>query len=71
MDLNCVDEIITISTEDAISRAKRLSTEQGLLVGISSGANVLAAEKWIEKWNPDGVVITILCDRGERYLSCF
>ena len=36
----------------------------------SSGANVLAAERWIEKNNPTGVVVTFLCDRGERYLSC-
>jgi cysteine synthase A len=42
----------------------------GLLVGISSGANILAAERWIEKNNPEGSVVTILCDRGERYLSC-
>lgn len=43
----------------------------GLFVGISSGANVLASEIFLEK-NPDlkGDIITILCDRGERYLSC-
>ena len=33
------------------------------------GANVLASERWIEQNNPDGVVVTILCDRGERYFS--
>lgn len=71
VELDKVDEIILVSTQDAKDRAKRLAKEQGLLVGISSGANILAAERFIEKYNPDGCVITILCDRGERYLSCF
>ncbi len=63
------DDIIEISTEDAKERARRLATENGLLVGISAAANVLAAEQWIEKNSPQGVVVTMLCDRGERYLS--
>ena len=71
VDLKEVDEIIVISTQDAKDRAIKLARENGLLVGISSGANILAAERFIEKYNPEGVVITILCDRGERYLSCF
>ena len=69
VDLNKVDEVITISTEEAKERALRLAKENGLFVGISAGANVLASERWIEKHNPDGVVVTILCDRGERYFS--
>ena len=36
---------------------------------ISSGANVLASEQWIDNNNPEGIVVTILCDRGERYFS--
>ena len=64
-----VDEVMTISTEDAKERSLRLAKENGLFVGISSGANVLASERWIEKNNPDGIVVTILCDRGERYFS--
>ena len=71
VDLNKVDEIITISTEEAKERALRLAKENGLFVGVSAGANVLASERWIERNNPDGIVITILCDRGERYFSCF
>jgi cysteine synthase A len=63
------DDIIEIATEDAKERAKRLAMENGLLVGISAAANVLAAEIWIEKYKPSGNVITMLCDRGERYLS--
>ena len=71
VDLDKVDEVITISTEEAKERALRLAKEKGLFVGISAGANVLASEQWIERNNPDGVVVTILCDRGERYFSCF
>ena len=70
VDLNVIEEIVTIKTEDAKERARRLALEHGIFVGISAGANVLAAEKWVEKNNPDGVVVTFLCDRGERYLSC-
>ena len=58
-------------TQDAIDRAKRLARENGLLVGVSAAANVLAAEQWIENNEFDGVVVTFLCDRGERYLSVF
>ena len=71
VDLDKVDEVITISTEDAKNRALRLCKENGLLVGISAGANVLAAEQYISKHNPTGIVFTSLCDRGERYISCF
>ena len=69
VDLDKIDEILTISTEDAKSRCKSLALENGLLVGISAGANILAAERWVEKNNPSGIVFTILCDRGERYSS--
>ena len=71
VDMDKVDEVITISTEEAKERSLRLAKENGLFVGISSGANVLASEQWIEKNNPDGNVYTILCDRGERYFSLF
>ena len=69
VDLDNVDEVLLVKTDDAIERMKQLH-QRGLLVGISSGANVLASERWIEKNDPDGIVVTILCDRGERYLSC-
>ena len=69
VDLDKVDEVITISTEEAKERALRLAKENGLFVGISAGANVLASEQWIKRNKPDGVVVTILCDRGERYFS--
>ncbi len=69
VDMNCVDEIAAISSQDAIDRAKRLAKELGLFVGISSGANVLAAERYLEHHKVDGIVVTLLPDRGERYLS--
>ena len=71
VDLDKVDEVITISTEEAKKRALRLAKDNGLFVGISAGANVLASERWIEQNNPDGIVVTILCDRGERYFSLY
>ena len=71
LDKSIVDDVIYVKTKDAIARAKRLAKEKGLLVGISSGANVLAAERWVEENNPERPVVTILCDRGERYFSCY
>tara|TARA_Y100001973_G_C5200098_1_gene336984 strand:- start:806 stop:1654 length:849 start_codon:yes stop_codon:yes gene_type:complete len=69
LDTSQMDQIIKIKTNDAIDRASRLARENGLLVGISAGANVLAAEKWIEEHKPEGIVVTVLCDRGERYMG--
>lgn len=70
VDKRVIDGELIVSTEDAKARANKLARENGLLVGISSGANVLAAERWIKENNPRGIVVTFLCDRGERYLSC-
>jgi len=63
------DHVISISTAAAKRRAQKFARTHGILVGISAGANLLAAEKHIEQYNPGGSVVTILCDRGERYLS--
>ena len=71
VDMDKVDEVITISTEEAKKRSLRLAKENGLFVGISAGANVLASERWIEQNNPNGIVVTIICDRGERYFSVY
>ena len=62
VDLDKVDGIIPISTEEAKERSLRLAKENGLFVGISAGANVLASERWIKENNPDGIVVTIICD---------
>ena len=47
----------------------RIQIFEGVVISISSGANILAAERWIEKNQPSVIVFTILCDRGERYTS--
>lgn len=63
-----MDLVISIKTDDAMKRMKRFWRETGLLVGISSGANILAAESYYEVKKPKGAIVTILCDRGERYM---
>ncbi len=63
------DEVIGVRDEDAFAMTKRLSREEGLLVGISSGANVFAAVKVATQLGPGKRVVTMLCDTGERYLS--
>lgn len=67
LDVDLLDEVITVKSDDAIEMARRLSKEEGLLVGISSGANVVAALKMQEKLG--GNIVTVLPDTGERYLS--
>ena len=69
VDLNFVDEIKTVHTECAKKIARHLAMKYGLFVGISAGANVKAAFEWLRDNNKKHA-ITILCDRGERYLSC-
>ena len=70
VDRDRMDDIIVVSTEASINRAKQFSKETGILVGISSGANILAAEK-ISDTIRSGQIITMLCDRGERYMSIY
>ena len=60
-----------IKTNDAIVKAEELARETGILVGISSGANVLAAEEYLRRYVVSGIVVTMLCDRGERYMSVY
>lgn len=64
-----IDQVIRVKTPDAIRRAHELGTEEGLLVGISSGANILAATELAREMGPGHTIVTVLCDRGERYLS--
>ena len=68
LNTSIYDDIITVSDTDAISTAKLLARQEGLLVGISSGANIFAANQ-ISKKYPNKKVVTILCDTAERYLS--
>jgi len=69
VDTDEIDQVIRIKTADAIKRAHELSREEGLLVGISSGANVIAATALARELGPGHTIVTVLCDRGERYLS--
>ena len=64
-----VDEIQTVTSEEAVAMARRLTREEGLFAGASSGANVVAALRVAERLGPDATVVTILCDSGLRYLS--
>jgi len=69
LNRSVLDEIMTVRDEDATATARRLAREEGLLVGISSGANVWAACRVAESLPAGQVVVTVLCDTGERYLS--
>jgi cysteine synthase B len=63
-----VDEVIEVSEEEAKAMTQRLASEEGIFAGMSSGGSVLAAIKVAEKLEK-GVVVAIVCDRGDRYLS--
>ena len=63
------DEVIGVSDEDAVAMTSRLTREEGVLAGISSGANVHAAVEIARQLAPGRRVVTTICDTGERYLS--
>ncbi|MEA3498082.1 MAG: cysteine synthase A [Campylobacterota bacterium] len=70
LNTDIYDDIVKVSNEDAIDTAKDLAKKEGLLVGISSGANIWAANKLASlEENKDKKIVTILCDTAERYLS--
>lgn len=70
LNLGMVDEVLTVSNEDAILTAQRLAREEGILGGISTGANVWAALKVARRpENAGKLIVTIGCSTGERYLS--
>ncbi len=64
-----LDGSVKVRSADALAMARRLHREFGLLVGTSSGANVVAALQTARELGPDATVVTLLCDRAERYFS--
>lgn len=68
-DPTLADENVEVSTEDAQQMARRLAEEEGLLVGTSSGANVFAALRMARAFKRNALVVTVLCDRGEKYFE--
>jgi cysteine synthase len=63
------DQIECISTDDAISMTDRLTREEGLFAGTSTGANVIAALRLAERMKPGAIIVTVMCDTGMKYLS--
>jgi cysteine synthase B len=68
-DPTLADRKVEVPTEEAQAMTRRLAREEGLLVGVSSGANVLAAMRLARELPTASVVVTVLCDGGERYMS--
>jgi len=70
LNIDLFEEVIQVSNEDAINTSRELAKAEGLLVGISAGANVFAATQIAKRPENKGkIIVTILCDTGERYLS--
>ena len=69
LNRSLLDQVMTVTDEEAYQTTKQLAKKEGLLVGISAGANVFAAQKVAESLSPSENVVTVLCDTGERYLS--
>ncbi|MFA6174374.1 MAG: cysteine synthase A [Kiritimatiellales bacterium] len=70
LDTRLVDEVIQISSADAGITARRLAKEEGILCGISAGGNVWAAIQLAKRPENEGkLIVTVICDSGERYLS--
>ncbi|HSI87109.1 MAG: cysteine synthase A [Candidatus Methylacidiphilales bacterium] len=70
LHLDIVDEVVQVSNDDALAMARRIAKEEGILVGISTGANVFAAVQIAKRPENKGkLIVTIGCSTGERYLS--
>ena len=70
LDMDVIDEVLTVSNDEAISMTRKVVRTEGILVGISAGANVAMALKVASRAENEGkLIVTIICDTGERYLS--
>lgn len=69
LDVNLIDEVVTVTDDDAIETTRMLAKKQGLMCGTSSGANIWACMKMARKAGRDKVIATVLPDRMERYFS--
>lgn len=70
LDQDLLDDVVTVTAEEAGTMARRLAREEGILCGISAGANVAAAARLAQlPEHEDCTIVTVICDTGERYLS--
>ncbi|HYB98053.1 MAG TPA: cysteine synthase A [Candidatus Limnocylindrales bacterium] len=69
LDVGVIDRVITVSDDDAKTYTRRLAAEEGILVGISAGAAAAAALRVASELPSDAIVLFMLCDTGERYLT--
>jgi cysteine synthase A len=69
LDTKLYNEVRTVTSDAALEMMRHLAEEDGLFVGISASANVLAAAQMAAEMGPDQTVVTVLCDGGDKYLS--
>jgi cysteine synthase A len=69
LDMDLLDSTLTVTDEEAFDTTRWLARQHGLFCGLSTGANVNGAMKIAESLGPDDLVVTIACDRGDKYLS--
>ena len=69
LDISLIDEVVTVTDDDAIGTTRMLAKQQGLMCGTSSGANIWACMQMAEKYGRDKIIATVLPDRMERYFS--
>ena len=69
VDKDMIDQVVTVKSDDAVEMARRMSRERGLMVGVSSGANILASIEVMNMMGQGKTVVTVLPDRTERYFS--
>lgn len=70
LDMNLIDEVITVTNDEAIDMTRRVVREEGILIGISAGANIAASVNVALRPESKGkTIVTVVCDTGERYLS--